>query len=328
MSEGHNPFLLDDETGFGSLPATAGEPGGGAPPPLTAAVTPTASASVPAPPRDPYSSSGGGATRKEGSGSDDSNKPLLSGGASSSSSLQGTATVNVGGAVTSSVVKRVDPNPKPKKKSTSWIFSAAFFQQYFDVDTDEVVARFQHAVATPTAGTFSALMDGNPDLYGPFWICATLIFLDAMGGNYAVYLSKARSGTQAAEEWTFDIKKVSISSAMFYGYVTFVPVAIYLTLRCFAAVNTSLVGLICTYGYALSVYVPVSLLCIVPVEWMRWVFFLVGVAVSSAFVFFNLRPIAGESPKGIAFATPFMGCVVGMHVLFGALLKLFFFQSF
>jgi hypothetical protein len=74
------------------------------------------------------------------------------------------------------------------------------------------------------------------------------------GGNYASYLSSARSGASA--EWNFDVTKVSISAAMFYGYVSMVPLGIYLTLRCFAGVNTSLVNLICMYGYALSVYVP------------------------------------------------------------------------
>jgi hypothetical protein len=75
-----------------------------------------------------------------------------------------------------------------------------------------------------------------------------------MGGNYGSYLSSARSGGSA--DWSFDVTKVSISAAMFYGYVSMVPLGIYLTLRCFAGVNTSLVNLICMYGYALSVYVP------------------------------------------------------------------------
>jgi hypothetical protein len=63
-------------------------------------------------------------------------------------------------------------------------------------------------------------------------------------------------------------------------------------------------------------------------EWMRWIFFLVGMAVSASFIFFNMQPLVGQSPKGVAFVTPFLACVVGMHVLFGVLLKLFFFQSF
>ena len=338
MSEGHNPFLLDDETGFGSLPPPNNPP--------AAAVTGAAAAApapAPAPPRDPYSSTnnkhkrsasstsnGGGGSG--GGGSDE--KPLLGGaGGSSSSSLQGAATVNIGGAVTSANITGGgaggaggDSARPAKKKATGWIFSASYYQQYFDVDTEDVVTRITQAVTNPAAGNFSATLDGNPDLYGPYWICATLIFLDAMGGNYALYLSKARSG--ADEDWSFDVKKISISCAMFYGYVVFVPVAAYFTLRCFGGVNTSLAGLICTYGYSLSVYVPVSLLCITPLEWMRWVFFLLGVATSTVFLFFNLKPLADTSAKGVAFTTPFTGCAVGTHALFGALLKLFFFQSF
>lgn len=331
MSDGHNPFLLDDETGFGSLPPTTNAP----------------AAAASAPPRDPYSSkqhsqSNSHATSETtttggfgGGASFSDDKPLLGGSGGFSSSLQGTATVNIGGAVTSATTSATSAATsapttadKPAKKKTGWIFSAAYYQQYFDVDTDDVVSRFTHAVTSPTRGNFSALLDGNPDLYGPFWICATLIFLDAMGGNYALYLSKARSGAAAAEEWSFDVKKISISGAMFYGYVVFVPLAVYFTLRCFASVDTSLVGLICTYGYALSVYVPVSLLCIIPLEWMRWIFFLLGAGVSAAFIFSNLHPLVRQSPKGVGFVSPFMGCVVGSHVLFGALLKLFFFQSF
>jgi hypothetical protein len=41
-----------------------------------------------------------------------------------------------------------------------------------------------------------------------------------------------------------------------------------------------------------------------------------------------VRPIAGASPKGAAVVGPVVTAVVGAHVLFGILLKLFFFQSF
>ena len=68
-----------------------------------------------------------------------------------------------------------------------------FFQQYFDVDTDDVLSRVTHAITRPHAGSFATLHGDNPDLYGPFWICATLIFLNSMGGQYAVYLSRRRA---------------------------------------------------------------------------------------------------------------------------------------
>ena len=82
-------------------------------------------------------------------------------------------------------------------------------------------------------------------------------------------------------------KRFDSGRLCFTGYVVFVPLAIYFTLRCFASVKTSLVSLVCTYGYALSVYVPVSLLCIIPLEWMRWIFFLVGRVVYTLFTRVN-----------------------------------------
>jgi hypothetical protein len=33
--------------------------------------------------------------------------------------------------------------------------------------------------------------------------------------------------------------------------------------------------------------------------------------------------VVAESPKGLAFTTPFMGCVVGAHAVFGLLLKVY-----
>ena len=86
--------------------------------------------------------------------------------------------------------------------------------------------------------------------------------------------------------------------------------------------------LVYTYGYALTVYVPVSLLCVVPSEAFRWMSFIAGMAVSASFLFTNVRPIAWASPKGAAVVGPVVTAVVGAHVLFGILLKLFFFQSF
>eukprot|EP00740_Mantoniella_antarctica_P017046 CAMPEP_0181369742 /NCGR_PEP_ID=MMETSP1106-20121128/12975_1 /TAXON_ID=81844 /ORGANISM="Mantoniella antarctica, Strain SL-175" /LENGTH=332 /DNA_ID=CAMNT_0023486329 /DNA_START=159 /DNA_END=1157 /DNA_ORIENTATION=+ len=329
--DGHNPFMLDGDTGFGD--------------PLV-----PAAAAPPQPPRDPYSNTNAYETSKAtgmglmgggaGGGSYSDDKPLLGGdgggggsgsGVGSSASPLGADLGDLSGTVPSAAAASAATTEAPDKsakKKTGWIFSAAYYQQYFDVDTDDVVRRIGNVMINPAGGSFAESLSSNPDLYGPFWICATLIFLDAMGGNYASYLSHAQSGVEAAEAWNFDVKKVSISVAMFYGYVTAVPVGIYFILRCFAAVNTSLVGLVCTYGYALSVYVPVSVLCIIPLEWLRWTVFLLGMAVSATFIFTNLQPVVGSSPKGSMFVTPFLGCVVGTHVLFGVLLKLFFFQSF
>ena len=58
-------------------------------------------------------------------------------------------------------------------------------------------------------------------------------------------------------------------------------------------------------------------------ETVRWAAFLPSMVISSTFLFFNVRGVVAESPKGLAFTTPFMGCVVGAHAVFGLLLKVY-----
>ena len=326
-----NPFIMpEDDTGFGKLPL------GPSPsePPLSAP-----------PPRDPHASathsragSGITSTPAEDAAAEalfaDDRAPLVrdAGGVAVAVAVASSGGGGGGGATSSSSAPLASSSSSGdvgRAKKTGWIFSAAYYQQWFDVDTDDVLSRTFEATAKCYAGSFARACDGNPDLYGPFWICATLVFLHAMGGNYAQYMSS--KGKSDGEEWSFDIEKISVSSAMFFGYCSVAPVLLYLVLRCFAGVPTSslsFVQLVSTYGYALTVYVPVSLLCVVPSEAFRWMSFIAGMAVSASFLFTNVRPIAGASPKGAAVVGPVVTAVVGAHVLFGILLKLFFFQSF
>ena len=48
--------------------------------------------------------------------------------------------------------------------------------------------------------------------YGPFWIATTLVFLSAVAGNYASYVSYRRTHAQAASgsdvpAWYYDVDK-------------------------------------------------------------------------------------------------------------------------
>lgn len=52
--------------------------------------------------------------------------------------------------------------------------------------------------------------------YGPFWIATTLVFLSAVAGNYASYVSYRRTHAQApsgsdAPAWYYDIDKVCLT---------------------------------------------------------------------------------------------------------------------
>lgn len=87
--------------------------------------------------------------------------------------------------------------------------------------------------------------------YGPFWICTTLIFVAAAIGTFVTYVAhKVKS-----QEWTYDINVVQWSAGLFYGYVTVVPLLLYVILKYFSA-PAGLVQLFCLYGYSLFVFIP------------------------------------------------------------------------
>ncbi|XP_076885149.1 uncharacterized protein LOC143534576 [Bidens hawaiensis] len=171
------------------------------------------------------------------------------------------------------------------QSSSGWfkIFTIAAYQPYFDVDTSDVLERIKDSVL-PFGGSFNEKTASNPDLYGPFWICSTLIFVAASIGTFATYLSHKLHH----KEWNYDINLVTWSAGVFYGYVLIVPLCLYVILKYFSAPST-LVQLFCLYGYSLFIFIPAMCLSIIPVEIFRWVITGVAGLMSALFVAQNLK---------------------------------------
>ncbi|XP_027114598.1 protein YIPF1 homolog [Coffea eugenioides] len=162
-------------------------------------------------------------------------------------------------------------------------FSIAAYKPYFDVDTSDVVERIIDSLF-PFRGSFNEKTADRPDLYGPFWICTSLIFVAASIGTFVTYLSHKLQ----KKEWDYDINLVTWSAGLFYGYVTIVPVGLYLILKYFSA-PSGLVQLFCLYGYSLFVFIPALCLSVIPSQIVRWVIAGVAGFMSATFVALNLR---------------------------------------
>ncbi|KAJ4968938.1 hypothetical protein NE237_015639 [Protea cynaroides] len=170
-------------------------------------------------------------------------------------------------------------------QSSGWFrgFTVAAYKPYFDVDTSDVVERIKDSLF-PFRGSFSEKTASKPDLYGPFWICTTLIFVAASIGTFVTYLEHELEN----KEWEYDINMVTWSAGLFYGYVIIVPLGLYVILKYFSA-PSGLFQLFCLYGYSLFVFIPASCLSVVPVELFRWVVAGVAGFMSAMFVAINLR---------------------------------------
>ncbi|PIN22040.1 hypothetical protein CDL12_05259 [Handroanthus impetiginosus] len=188
--------------------------------------------------------------------------------------------------------KPASGSDEPQQSGWFRSFTIAAYKPYFDVDTSDVLDRIKDSLF-PFRGSFSEKTATNPDLYGPFWICTTLIFVAASIGTFVTFLAHKWQ----KKEWNYEINLVTWSAGLFYGYVAIVPLALYIILKYFSA-PAGLVQLLCLYGYSLFIFIPALCLSVVPLEIFRWVVAGVAGFMSATFVAINLRnhiKSAGES---------------------------------
>ncbi|GER44117.1 integral membrane Yip1 family protein [Striga asiatica] len=179
--------------------------------------------------------------------------------------------------------KPVSGSDEPQQNGWFQSFTIAAYRPYFDVDTSDVLERIRDSLF-PFRGSFSEKTASNPDLYGPFWICTTLIFVAASIGTFVTYIAHKLQ----KKEWDYDINLVTWSAGLFYGYVTLVPLVLYIVLKYFSA-PSGLVQLLCLYGYSLFIFIPALCLSVIPQEIFRWVIAGVAGFMSASFVALNLR---------------------------------------
>ncbi|CAI0412128.1 unnamed protein product [Linum tenue] len=214
-------------------------------------------------------------------------------GSSSNNNNKGYQTM---GAPTDGVEQQGPPN--------TWkgVFSVSSYVQYFNVDTDIVVNRLMSSFY-PIGGDFFSKIDANPDLYGLVWISTTLVFLLSALGNCATYLMLKHTDSSAS--WNFDVGYVNAAAVSIYGYAIVVPLGFYFLLQ-YLGSTASLIRFWCMWGYSLFIFVPCSVLLVIPVEFLRWLIILGAGADSACFVTANLKTYVGGGDLTIVLATSFL----------------------
>nr|XP_043635185.1 protein YIPF1 homolog [Erigeron canadensis] len=177
------------------------------------------------------------------------------------------------------------PGSGEQQPPPGWLkaFTVTAYQPYFDVDTSDILDRIKDSLF-PLKGTFSEKTASNPDLYGPFWICTTLIFVSASISASVTYLANKLHH----KNWDYDIHLLTWSASVLYGYALFVPIILYIVLKYLSA-PLGLAQLLCLYGYSLFIFIPAVCLSIIPVEISRWVIAGVAGFMSAMFVASNLQ---------------------------------------
>ncbi|CAJ0947208.1 unnamed protein product [Ranitomeya imitator] len=201
-----------------------------------------------------------------------------------------------------------------KKVAPFWTFE--YYQTFFDVDTYQVLDRIKGSVLPIPGRNFVRLyVRSNPDLYGPIWICATLIFTITISGNLSNFFLH---WGKPQYHYVPEFRKVSIAATAIYAYAWLVPLALWGFLswrhsKVMSMVSYSFLEIVCVYGYSLFIYIPTSILWIAPSEILRWVLMSLAMCLSGAVLMLTFWPAVREDNRKIAIST--LVAIMSLHVL-------------
>uniref|UniRef100_A0A093VA97 Protein YIP n=1 Tax=Talaromyces marneffei PM1 TaxID=1077442 RepID=A0A093VA97_TALMA len=164
------------------------------------------------------------------------------------------------------------------------LWTIQYYSQFFDVDTNEVVRRCVAAVYPRS--NFLDVLDGNPDLYGPFWIATTVVIILFLTGTISQYLAHEHD-----EHFEYDFRLLSGAAGLIYGYTGVIPIALWGALRWFGSSSADLIECWALYGYANLLWIAVALASWSPLTALNWALVGVGFAWTVFFLLRNLYPV-------------------------------------
>lgn len=109
--------------------------------------------------------------------------------------------------------------------TTRNFWTIEYYQKFFNVNTNDVLERLKRSMVPHGRDNYLIThIRPNPDLYGPFWVCVTLVFSIAISGNVANYLQTA--GT-SKHHWRYDFHVVSYAATCIFLYAWLLPLALW-----------------------------------------------------------------------------------------------------
>ncbi|XP_073691448.1 protein YIPF2 [Garra rufa] len=214
------------------------------------------------------------------------------------------------------------------EKQTGGFWTFEYYQSFFNVDTVQVLDRIKGSVMPlPGRNFVKHHIRNNPDLYGPFWICVTLVFSVAISGDLYTFLIKMGD---PGYHYRPQFNRVSIAAITVFLYAWLVPLGVWGFLTWRQSVDRQISGYtfletVCVYGYSLFIYIPASILWTIPVYWLEWLLIAIAMVISGSVLVMTFWPAVRDDTKLTAFAT--MAVIVSLHALLAVGFKLYFFHT-
>ncbi|GFH10679.1 Yip1 domain-containing protein, partial [Haematococcus lacustris] len=164
----------------------------------------------------------------------------------------------------------------------------------------------------PTPVSVRRLMSAAPD------VVPDDLHPDSMLGPVAAAVQ-----SMADSQWFTDYTKLASSAGLFYGYAFGLSLLLWLGLR-YLRSDMRLVNMFCIYGYAMTIFIPVAFICIVPNDLVQWLTVAVATIISGMFLIMNMRERIMVVGPGKS--VPVLIAIFALHLGLGFVLKLIFFQ--
>ncbi|KAF8558692.1 Yip1-domain-containing protein [Imleria badia] len=204
-------------------------------------------------------------------------------------------------------------------KGPSGFWTVEYYQPYFDVDTSTVLKRC-YSTLLPFSPSYLTTLSSGCDLYGPFWVSTTLILALFLSSSLAASISKFLSAPNTQYDYNFGL--LGLAATIVYTYNFGVPLALWLALRYLGVGEWGIVDALGVWGYAQFVWIPVSVLCVIPESITRWVLVVVAFCLSGYYLAANVYPILSSADAKatrlliIAVAALHAGLALTFKVLF------------
>lgn len=238
--------------------------------------------------------------------------------------------------------------------SSSW--GLGYFAQYFDVTTEDVLQRVvwsaipirkpgidleeltDQELTIPLASSgddsgnlidrlgtkqkhysyVERFIQSRPDLYGPFWVSATLIFAVGIFSNIASFKSHRLKYNQVSdkdvnnhtsdnmfiekinsmEEWHYSVDELNMTASLVMFYVTLLPTFVWFLFWFRGCTKYyTLTETVCAYGYSLSIYIVLAALLMIQAIVFRYIVVIIASVMSGLVLIMSFLPIVKSDPN-------------------------------
>ena len=216
------------------------------------------------------------------------------------------------------IAKEVAEEAK-KQVYKSWIdrYLCCFnwLKRYFQINSKDFLNRVVRSII-PFNSKFYDLISTNPDFYGPFWIYTCFVILVSSCGALTRTI-------QGIRDSNFYQEFIPIAAILIYFIGFGVPILIALLSKIFGG-KINIAPVICVFGYSYTIFLPITIICVIPSQILHWIFLSYAILSSSSLIIMSISKTISDISKGKKIAIIVI-IIIFQLVIFGVL-KFYFFK--